>query len=329
MKIGILSLAHHHAEAYIRNVAASRGVELMGIHDEDRVRGEAAASLAGVPFYPSAAELLARRPDGVIVASENSRHRPLVEAAAAAGAHVLCEKPLATRVEDGEAMVLACRKAGVRLMTAFPMRFSPPLMEVKGRLDSGELGRPRCVVASNQGQFPKKHRDWFVDAELAGGGAIADHVVHLADVLRWYLGEEVVSVYAQSNHVFHAGEADVETGGMVSLEFASGVFATIDCSWSRPESWPSWGGLSFELVTERGAVRVDGFRQNVEHYSDEAGRCSWLPWGSDSNQAMIDEFAATIREGREPRPDGEDGLAAVRIVRAAYESAASGRPVRI
>jgi len=328
MRIGILSLAHHHAEAYLANILSTPGLELAGLWDGDEARGRAAAASASTAFFSSPEALLAARPDAVIVASENSRHRPLVEAAAAAGVHVLCEKPLATTVADAEAMVAACRMAGVRLMTAFPMRFSPPLLEVKSRLDSGELGRPYCFTASNQGQLPTKHRAWFADRELAGGGALADHIVHLADIFRWYLGEEVVSVYAQSNRVFHASEVEVETGGMVSLEFASGIFASIDCSWSRPEAWPSWGGLSFELVSGRGAVRVDGFSQNVEFFSEARGGLSWLPWGSDANAAMIGEFAAAIAEGREARPNGEDGLAALRIVAAAYESAASGRPVK-
>lgn len=329
MRIGILSLAHHHAEAYIAAILASPRLELAGIWDADEARGRAAAAAGGTSFYASPAALLAAKPDGVIVASENSGHRALVEAAAAAGIHVLCEKPLATNVSDAEAMVAACRRAGVRLMTAFPMRFSPPLLEVKARLDSGELGRPYCFTASNQGQLPSKHRAWFVDPVLAGGGALADHIVHLADIFRWYLGEEVVSVYAQANRIFHESKVEVETGGMVSLEFASGVFASIDCSWSRPEAWPAWGGLSFELVSARGAVRVDGFSQNVDFFSEERGGLAWLPWGSDANAAMIEEFASALAEGREPRPSGEDGLQAVRIVAAAYESAAEGRPRRL
>lgn len=329
MRIGILSLAHHHAEAYIAAIRATPGLELMGLWDGNEARGRAAAADAATRFFASPSALLAAKPEAVIVASENSKHRDLVEAAAAAGAHVLCEKPLATTVADAESMVAACRAAGVRLMTAFPMRFSPALLEVKGRLDSGELGRPYCFTASNQGQLPSKHRAWFVDPELAGGGALADHIVHLADIFRWYLGEEAVSVYAQSNRIFHGSEVRVETGGMVSLEFASGAFASIDCSWSRPEAWPSWGGLSFELVSARGAVRVDAFSQNVEFYSEDAKGLSWLPWGSDANAGMIGEFAQALAEGREPRPNGEDGLAAVRIVAAAYESAATGQPRKI
>jgi predicted dehydrogenase len=329
MKLGILSFAHHHAESYLRILASSAGIELLGAADEDRARGEALARSVGTRFFSSYEALLDRKPDGVIVASENSRHRALVELAAAAGVHVLCEKPLATRLEDAEAMIAACKRAGVILMTAFPMRFSPPILEVKGRLDSGELGTIRCVTSSNQGQLPRKHREWFVDPELAGGGAIADHVVHMADLLRWYSGREAVEVYAQSNRVFHAEDVKVETGGLVVLGFEGGFFASIDCSWSRPEAWPSWGGLSFELVADRGVLRVDGFRQNASLYSDAEGRASALSWGSDANRAMLGEFAAAIRDKRRPKATGEDGLAALRIVLAAYESAASGQSVTL
>ena len=165
--------------------------------------------------------------------------------------------------------------------------------------------------------------------DLAGGGALSAHLVHLADLLRWYLDGEVLEVYAQSNRIFHRDEARVETGGMVVLGFEGGVFASIDCSWSRPEAWPTWGGLSFELVTDRGAVRVDGFSQSIELCSDILKKSQLLSWGSDANQAMIDEFAASIREGREARVTGLDGLAAARIVSAAYESVESGQPVKV
>jgi predicted dehydrogenase len=115
-------------------------------------------------------------------------------------------------------------------MTAFPMRFSTPLLEVKARLDAGDLGQVYCFNATNQGEAPLHLRPWFVDRELAGGGALTDHIVHLADVMRWYLGSEVTEVYAQSNRILYAAEVQVETGGLVMLTFANGVFASIDCS---------------------------------------------------------------------------------------------------
>jgi predicted dehydrogenase len=329
MKIGILSFAHLHAEAYINNLRAVPGVDLIGLADENPQRGQQFAEQFNAPYFDSYEALLNARPDAVVVCSENSKHRPLVEMAAAAKVHVLCEKPLATQPADSRAMVDACQKAKVKLMTAFPMRFSAPLLEVKARLDAGDLGQLYCFNATNQGEVPRHHREWFVDPELAGGGAVTDHVVHLADILRWYTGSEVVEVYAQTNRILHAHDVEVETGGLVMLTLANGVFASIDCSWSKPNYYPTWGGLTFELVTDRGAVSVDAFKQNLTVYSHAVKRPVWVYWGSDANQAMIDEFAAAIREDRSPRVTGIDGHRAVEVVAAAYQSARSGQPVRL
>jgi len=327
MKIGIMSFAHHHAEWYIQNLRDLEGVEIAGVADDESLRAQRFADRYGVPYAPSYEALLDGRPDGVIVASENSRHRPLVEMAAAAGVHVLCEKPLATTLADAQAVVDACDRAGVLLMTAFPMRFSAPLLAVKQQLESGELGEVYAFNGVNQGELPTAHRDWFVDRELAGGGAIIDHTVHLVDIMRWYLGSEVEEVYAQSNRIIYGDQVDVETGALEMLRFQNGVFATIDASWSRPPYWPTWGGLAFELVAERGAILVDAFSQNLTVYRHDVGRANWLYWGSDANQAMIAEFVAAIREQRPPLVTGMDGYRAVEVALAAYDSAASGEPV--
>jgi predicted dehydrogenase len=168
-----------------------------------------------------------------------------------------------------------------------------------------------------------------VDPVLAGGGAVMDHTVHLVDIMRWYLDSEVTEVYAQHNKIFHADEVKVETGGMAMVTFKNGVFASIDFSWSRPPYWPSWGGLSFEMVTSRGAVMVDAFKQNLTIFSHSIQRPAWAFWGSDSNQAMVNEFTASIRQNSEPRVSGMDGLRAVEVALAAYQSAETGQPVKL
>ncbi len=332
MKIGILSFAHLHAEAYIQNLRALPGVELLGIADDDAARGQRFAQTFDARYFDSYAALLAQKPDAVLVCSENRNHRALVEMAADARAHVLSEKPLATNLADARAMIQACERAQVKLMTAFPMRFSAPLVEIKTRLDADEFGRVYAFNATNQGEAPLQHRAWFVDKDLAGGGAVMDHTVHLADVLRWYLQSEVEKVYAQTNRILYADEipdARVETGGLLMLTFANGVFATIDCSWNKPPYYPTWGGLTFEMIAERGVVLVDAFKQNLTVYRHELKRAAWDYWGSDSNQAMLAEFVSAIREERPPRVTGEDGLRALEITLAAYESAARGEPVRL
>ncbi len=338
MRIGILSFAHLHAENYLSVLQTRPDVEVIGIADENPKRGDYFAKMFNVRLFDSYEALLAEKPDGVIVCSENSRHLPLVKLAAEAGVNVLCEKPLATTLKDANAIVDICAQAGVLLMTAFPMRFSPIALEIKNLVDSGHLGQIYGFNATNQGALPEFHhgdsptfleRDWFVDKTLAGGGAIIDHVVHLADMLRWYLKSEVVEVFATTNAIMHSEKVSVETGGLVMLTFANGVFASIDCSWNKPAYYPTWGGLRLELVAEKGLAMMDAFKQYMTVYSQKVGRPAWNVWGSDSNAGMLAEFIAAIHEQRTPAVTGEDGLRAAAIVTAAYESAASGQPVRL
>jgi predicted dehydrogenase len=329
MRIGLMSFAHLHAEAYIQNLRAIPGVEVIGLADEEAGRGRHFANQFQARYFSSYAELLAEKPDGVLVCSENAKHRPLIELAAAAGAHILSEKPLATTLADAQAMLDACQKAGVILMTAFPMRFSPPLIEVKSTLAGGGLGQLYSCAATNQGELPRHHREWFVDPDLAGGGAVMDHTVHLADILRWYLESEVVELFAQTNQIIQGDTVRVETGGLLLLTFANGVFATIDCSWSRPKTYPTWGGLTLELVGERGVLNVDAFKQTYTLYGRDNAKPTWGFWGSDVNQAMIEEFVAAIREKRPPKVSGYDGYKALEIALAAYQSAQTGQPVRL
>jgi predicted dehydrogenase len=329
IRMGILSFAHHHGEAYISNLRQIDGVELVEVADDDPMRGQTVASQHHAKYFHTFEDLIEAKPDGVIICTENNRHRPLVEMAASRGIHVLCEKPLATTLEDARAIVNACDKAGVLLMTAFPMRFSAPLLEIKTRLDNGDFGDVYCFNATNQGELPTKYRAWFVDPELAGGGAIMDHTVHLVDIMRWFTGSEVKTVYARSNRIFHADEVEVETGALEMLTFENDMFATIDASWSRPQYWPTWGGLTFEMVTQRGAILVDAFRQNLNMYRHEWERSHWAYWGSDMNHAMVSDFTAAIRENRQPRVTGVDGLRALEATLAAYESDRTGKTVGV
>lgn len=330
MKIGIMSFAHLHAEAYIQNLRAIPDVELIGIADAEMKRGRHFAALFNANLFPSYEALLAEKPDGVLVCSENARHKKLVELAVDAGIkYILCEKPLAINLAESVEMMEICRQAGVRLMTAFPVRFSPPILEVKKLLDQDGLGELLAIKGENQGQVPSHHRQWFVQKELSGGGAVIDHTVHLLDLMRWMMGSEVKEVYAQTNRILRGDEVEVETGGLVMLTFENGVFASINCSWSRPRRYPTWGGLSMEIVGERGVATTNAFSQYVTAFGMEKAHTLYLPWGSDCNQGLINEFCAAIREQREPSITGYDGHKALEVALAAYRSAEIGQPVRL
>ena len=329
LKVGLTSAAHVHADTYADLLESMLDVELLGVADADSKRGREFAERHSIRFLGDAAALIALRPDAVVVTAENVYHRRDVEAAAAVGAHVLCEKPLATSVEDARAIVDACARAQVTLMTAFPMRFSPVMARVAASIAAGEIGPIRAVSAVNQGKIPTPHRAWFGDRELAGGGAVTDHTVHILDLLRWLLRSEVVEVWATANHILHAARTEVETGAIVAVTFADGTVATIDCSWSRPDNYPTWGGLGMEFVGERGVLDVDAFRQRFSVLDARDPGPGWAYWGTDPDRAMLRGFLEAVRNETEPPVTGIDGLRAVEVVQAAYRSLELGRPVRL
>lgn len=329
-RIGILSFAHLHAEGYQANLKGISGVELVGFSHGNPDEGRRFAEEYRLRWFPGHQELLAQGLDAVLVCAENANHRALVENAAAAKCHILCEKPIGTNLADAEAMKRVCELNGVRFMTAFPMRFAPSAQAVQAMIKRGELGSILGVNGINHSEIPSGHRPWFADKNLAGGGAVMDHTVHLVDLFRWYFEAEVVEVYAEVDNLFCPDELGVDTAGVMLLQLSNGVQASIDCSWSRPAWYPRWGHLKMEVVGERAVTVMDSFAQYVTLYSRGALRNPiWMGFGPDPNQGMIEEFVASIREKRQPRVSWNDGYQALRVALAAYESAANHSPVRI
>lgn len=336
MKIAVLSFAHLHAVSYLSALSQRADIQLVATDPDHAQRpagesgGRDIADQFGVEYLDDYQAVWDWRPDAVVVCSENSKHRELTEAAAAHGAHVLCEKPLATSVADAEAMVAACEQAGVGLMIAHPVRFSTAFAELKAAYDAGAVGEVKTVLGTNNGTLPMGSRRWFVDPELAGGGSITDHTVHVADLLdSLFDGTPARSVYATSNKILHGAEVEVETGGLVSIEYANGVIATIDCSWSKPDSYPTWGGLTLQLIGSGGIADMDAFNQRVDGHSEKAKNGFWFSYGASADQQLINEFLNAVSTRRDPQPDGRSGLRTVKIVQAAYESVRTGATVTL
>jgi predicted dehydrogenase len=326
VRIGVLSAEHLHAPTYISLLASMQRAHLVGVWDLDQDRAAAAAEPVGTRAFDGVEELL-ERVDGVVITSADNQHRRLVDLAAAAGVHVLCGQPLATTVEDALAIVDACARAGVRLMTAFPTRWNPAVRALESAVRSEALGTPVFLEGVHTGMMPGIHAPWLVDPAPAWGGAVADRVGQLADLYRWILRSEVVEVYAVANRILQERFEPVETGALVSMRFLSGASATIDCSWSKPRSYPTWGVLSIDAVGTGGAFRVDAFRQRIAIYGTREAGIAWRAWGPDADLGMLEDFISVVRDDREPVVTGIDGLRAVEIVDAAYRSIAAGVPV--
>jgi len=326
LRIGIVSFAHMHAAGYAACLRSLTGVEITGVYDENAERGTVQADRFGAPFMQTLEALLDCKLDGIIICSENAKHRFHVEQVAGRVGHILCEKPIASTAEDGQAMIETCAAAGSHLHIAFPVRFATPIQQLKQMLEREELGHIYAAKCTNHGSMPG---DWFIDKALSGGGAVIDHTVHVIDLLRWIWNTEVTEVYAEVGRgLIHPG-LDIDDVGLLSFTLANGVYGTLDTSWSRQPPYPTWGDVKIEVVGERGLVLVDALSQHIDVSSKSTGRHRWAGYGSNPDLGLIRDFIEIIRTNAEPSIRGEDGLRALEVALAAYRSAQEGRPIQL
>lgn len=325
IRVAILSFAHGHAYGYAACLAANPDAELVVIADDDAERGAAAAERFGAAFMADYREAVVRDDiDAVIICSENVRHKEMTIAAAEAGKHVLCEKPIATSVEDALAMIAACRDNNVKLQIAFPVRFNAATKGLKAAIDRGTIGDPLIIASRNPGTCP---HSWFVQPDLSGGGAVIDHTVHVVDVLRWMLGVEVDEVYAEiDNRIYDLAADDT---GLLMMKLSNGVPVSLDTSWSRPANNPTWGGVMIEVIGERGVLSLDAYTNSIDLIEIQGPTNAKVPTTITGDPEMVDAFIQAVRNDTEASPNGEDGLRAMEVALAAYESARRLEPVSI
>ena len=325
IRVAILSFAHGHAHAYAAALLASPDAELVVIADENEERGQNASATYGAPWVADYREVVTRDDlDAVIICSENARHKEMTVAAANAGKHVLCEKPIATNVEDAIEMVEACKANGVKMQIAFPVRFNAATVALKDAVLSGRIGQPLAIAARNPGTCPM---DWFVKPELSGGGAVIDHTVHVVDVLRWMFGAEVDEVYAEIDTRIHDIEAD--DTGLLMLKLSNGIPVSLDTSWSRPANNPIWGGVEIEIIGETGVLSLDAFHNNIQVVEINGPSNRLIPAEVSGDPEMIFAFIDAVKNDTPTQVNGVDGLRAMEVALAAYASAESHQPVTI
>lgn len=330
--VALLGCAHTtHAWSYARALGSSGSARLVGVFDESPELAEPVCRDFGVPYHDDPRTLAGdAEVAAVVVCSATVEHRPLVELAASLGRHVLCEKPLATTVEDGEAIVDACRDAGVQLHTAFVSRFLPLVAQARVAVAAGEIGELLGMVGGNRGRppLPPTYPGWITTPELAGGGALMDHSVHVTDVMRHVSGREVVRVSAEAGSLLWG--CGVDDVALLSLVLDGGVVASVDPSWSVPEGNPWDYDFYLRLVGTRGSLDIGDLAESLRLVSAGQG-LRLVPFGIDADARMVEAFVASVAAGEvlDPCATGKDGLAALRVAVAGYRSADTTAPVRL
>lgn len=270
--------------------------------------------------------------DAVLVTTPNALHADQVVAAARAGKHVLCDKPLALSSEDAERAVRACHDAGVALGVNFEFRHAQPYRAIGEAVDAGEIGDVVLVqVESCGGVVP--HRGWRGDRKLAGLGATVNVGVHLYDVLCAILRAEVEEVTATFDVGARAGE-EMELVSSVLLRFDTGALAYVNVSQATPHPLndvvlhgtkgriDSRGLGSLAFLLRNGLPAPE-----VRVVSAGGVRTFSLPV-SDVFERSVATFADAVLDGGEPVVSGEDGVRSARLVEAIAESARTGALVR-
>ena len=336
---GIISTGLHPENKIAPAINAANDAELVAVYSRDPARADAFAERHGAKTgYSSLDGILAdSRIDGVFISSPNSLHAGQAIQAAAAGKHVLCEKPMTTTLEDALAMVRACRDQDVKLGVGFELRHNPGHIVARNLVTDGTLGR--ITLAQGQwgfgtrGQevFPPREglRQWWDDPDAIGGAStMMGTGVHVMDLLRFVLGQEIVEVAAITDG--QTAVRPLEQIAALALRFSNGTLGTLVCGRLLPDTRNDLAlyGINGRFTSKETVWEAQ--KGEIEVVSDTVQRSEAYPDDYLGNFiAQTKDFQQAIAEDREPAATGVDGLRAVETTLAAIESARTGKIVKI
>jgi myo-inositol 2-dehydrogenase / D-chiro-inositol 1-dehydrogenase len=328
MKVGIVgagSMGTTHAAGWAETPA-----EIVGFAAETQQEASALAKRCNAKVYPDLDALLADV-DVLDICSPTHLHHEMALKAAAAGKHIVCEKPLARTTKQAQEIVNACLKAGVQLLVAHVVRFFPEYTLAHSAVVEWQIGKP-VVIRLHRGSYrPKKPAgNWFLDEEKSGG-ILMDLMIHDYDYARWVAGE-VETVSARRVTELHP-DAPIDYG-LVILSHRSGALSHIAGAWAYP---PPTFRTHLEIAGDRGLIEFDSdgtapiqnliLKTGQSDAPDVALPSS--PVSESPYTIQIKEFYGALADGKTTRVSATDGLVAVQIAEAALQSAHTGQPVKL
>jgi predicted dehydrogenase len=291
--VGVGIMGSNHARVY----ADLPGASLVGVADPDPRQRDFVSGALGCAGYADVEGLLAEGIDAVTIAAPTHLHRELAVACINRGVHVLVEKPIASSVEEGRAIIAAARRAGVALMIGHVERFNPAVEAIKDAIRHEDI---LSIAITRVGPFPPR---------MSNVGVVIDLAVHDIDLIRWFTNSEIVEVQPQ----VRSAVADREDIALLQFRTASGVLAHINTNWLTPFKARSvtvatknkyvTGDLLTRQVTECFGFQPDG-SYSMRHLS--VGH-------SEPLRAELQAFCSAIRGGSDPSVTGEEGVDALEI----------------
>ena len=313
--IGVGYIGQVHAQIYSR----LPGARIVGVADVDAARANEVAARLGGKAFADYEELLSQPGlEGVSICTPDALHREPVLAAARHKKHVLLEKPIASTLEDAEAIVNAVRQSGILCELGFVERFHKPFIVAQKAVQEGAIGKLISVRSQRLNIRDAAKRVATRDP------IISFLAIHDIDLLMWFAGP-IKRVSAEAG-TFVFGNPDLEDSAFILVRFESGALGSIQVSWGLSDSLPFRASAKLELIGDKGIINVDTVDDSVVVNSEAGHR---YPIGFDRSQAFeaeLSHFLECIDKGVAPKVGVDEGLAALKVALAARESARDARP---
>jgi predicted dehydrogenase len=258
--------------------------------------------------------------DAVYIALPNGMHAEYTIRAARAGKHVLCEKPMATSVADSQAMTDACRSAGKKLMIGYRCQYEPVNLKAISLIRSGAIGQVQAIESANGFNIAKG--EWRLTRKLGGGGPLMDMGIYSLNASRYLTGEEPVDIRANASVIDHDGRfTEVEENVGWTMKFPSGILASCNTSYGSDMNGFYRVHGSKGMIELSPAFGYEGIHLRAQMRGEPPIDMPDPQSGYDQFIVEADYFADCIRNNKEPKSDGEEGLRDMKYMQEIYRAA--------
>jgi UDP-N-acetyl-2-amino-2-deoxyglucuronate dehydrogenase len=317
------------SKAHFTAIERTEEAELAAVCDMSEERAQACAHEYGVKYFTDYAEMLKQEDiDAICICTPSGMHPDQTIQAAKAGKHVVCEKPLAIKIEDLDRMIDVCQEENVKLAAIFPRRMSPAAQFAKSIIDQGHLGKLSLCSAYVKFYRQQAYYDsagWRGTWEMDGGGAMMNQGIHTIDQLQWLVGP-VSSIVGQAKAVLR--NIEVEDTAVASLQFKNGALGVLEVTttaYKQPgHQIIIHGDKGTMIIVEDSITKLDIAGEQVEIPTFEPFQV--VP---DGHAAQIKDMARAILDGHEPVVPGTESRPSLEIILGTYQSSREDKRVSL
>lgn len=339
VKLGLIGCGAIAKQYHIPSLRKTPGCKVVAVCDIIPERADAAGKIFGLDkdhcFYEAEGLLNLSEVEGVIILTPNYNHCEMTVRAAQHHKHVFVTKPMSRSVDECMKMINACKENNVQLFVSFMHRYLTGIREAKEMIERGDIGNVQMVRVLNAPGATSTVSEWFYKKENVGGGAVMDIGVHGIDIVRYLIGDISEVLYGNTgrfqDRIFTDGkwvEPDNEDHAVAVYKTKTGCIVNQVISWHH---WSPADRFSMEIFGDKGTIMIRGSVGTLNvfrKYKDVGWFSPQIPYtllGIEQHESFVN----MIRVNGKAYPDGNEGLACIKVAKAVYQSEQEGRSVKL